>query len=121
MILASADFWIAIVVFVTTCAGLGYLAGTLARRRAWPRAVWILMSAAIASIWPALLMGFALQGASAYQRVRESDPGDAPAYVLMGSIFGGGILFVLGLPLALVCAYLAYRRGQTPQPNVLSR
>ena len=104
-------FTVAIAVFVTSCAGLGYLAGLWARRREWPRKASVLMSVAIAFIWPAIVVGAALYGASQYQPRDASDPGDAPAYVLMGAIFvGAPILFVLSLPLALVGASMARRR-----------
>lgn len=102
---------IAVIVFVTSCAGLGYLAGLLVRRRKWPGWMSGFMSVAIALLWPAFVIGEAIYGAGHYQRQSPSDPGDAPAYVLMGVfLFLAPLLFVIGLPLALIGSYIARRR-----------
>src|SRR5262245_7986925 len=102
-----------IILLVTWCVGLGYLAGVLARRRAWPLAARILLCAAIASVGPAVLVGDALYGAATYQRLDENDIGDAPAYVLIGSVIVGGFIFALSLPLALVGMLIARHTGRT--------
>jgi hypothetical protein len=49
-ITAWVGWSVAIIVFVASSAGLGYLAGVLAQRRAWSRLAGILMSAVIAFI-----------------------------------------------------------------------
>jgi hypothetical protein len=62
----------------------------------------ILISIGAASIWPVVLVGFALAGAVSYERQGASDPADAPAYVLIGSFIVGTALFVVALPLVFV-------------------
>jgi hypothetical protein len=115
-ITAWVGWSVAIIVFVASSAGSGYLAGVLARRRAWSRLAGILMSAVIAFIWPAVIIGDAFYGAVTYQRLDANDPADAPVYVLIGSILVGGVLFVLSLPLALIGVHLA-RRGESSRGN----
>jgi hypothetical protein len=74
------------------------------------------MNAGIALIWPAVIVGVAFYGAVTYQRLDVNDPGDAPMYVLMGSILMGGVLFVLSFPLALIGVHIA-RRGESGRRN----
>jgi len=110
-IMAWVGWSVAIIVFVASSAGLGYWAGVLARRRAWSRLAGILMSAVIAFIWPAVIIGDAFYGAVTYQRHDATDPADAPAYVLIGSILVSGVLFGLSFPLALVGVHTARRES----------
>ena len=109
-IMAWVGWSVAIIGLVGSSAGLGYCAGGLARRRAWSRLAGILMSAVIACIWPTVLIGDAFYGAVTFQSHDASDPGDAPAYVLIGSILVSGVLFVLSFPLALIGVHTARRR-----------
>jgi hypothetical protein len=74
------------------------------------------MSAAIAFIWPAVIVGVAFYGAFTYQRLDANDPGDAPVYVLIGSMLVGAVLFTLGLPLALVGVHIT-RRQESDRRN----
>lgn len=98
-------------ILVTSCVGLGYLAGALERRRGWAPQLSVLLSVAIALIWPAIILGATLHGASHYQRRGPSDPGDAPVYVLMGAIlFGAPVTFLVSLLLALGGTVLGRRR-----------
>src|SRR5438105_1674580 len=70
-----------------------------------------LMSVAIALLWPAIVIGDAIYGARHYQRQSPSDPGDAPAYVLIGVfLFLAPLLFLFSLSLALIGAHIARRR-----------
>ena len=102
---------IAIIVFVTSCFGLGYLVGILVHRRRWSGWMSGLMSVAVALLWPALVIGVAVYGGRHYQRQSPSDPADAPAYVLMGVfLFAAPLLFVFSLVLALVGSHIAGRK-----------
>ncbi len=110
-----SDLWVPIIVIATSSIGWGYVAGVLARRRSWSREACFLTSAAIAFLWPIIIIGVAWYGAFTYQRHDPYDPGDAPIYVLIGSVLVGGVLFLLSLPLALGGAYVARNRGKTPR------
>jgi len=89
----------AVIIFVTSCVGLGFLAESWVLRRGWPEWASGLMSAAVALLWPAILIGyFTLDG--------------APALLIMGMATAGtAILALLGAPLARIGALIARRRG----------
>src|SRR5262245_17174446 len=98
---------LAIIAFVTSCAGLGYFAGVWVRRRAWPEEVCIPMSLVISFIWPAVIVGLAIHDAVTvhYQALDTSFPAHAPAYVVGFSfLIGAPILFLLSFPLIFVSA-----------------
>ena len=100
---------VAIIVFGVTTTGLGYLSGVWIRRRSWSVWLAILMSIPIALIWPAVMVVLASHDAAGYQRVDALDPADAPAYVFMGALMFGTILFVPGFFLASAGALLGWR------------
>ena len=89
----------AITIFVTSCVGLGFLVESWVLRHRWPEWASGLMSAAIALLWPALLIGyFTLDG--------------APALLIMSMATAGtAVLALLGAPLARIGAFMARRRG----------
>lgn len=103
---------VAITVFVTSCVGLGYLAGSWIRRRKWPRWVGGLMSLAIACLWPAIIVGSVLYTGRRYAAEHPGEVNDAPAMVLAGVISISPVIFLAGLSLALVGLHVA-RRGDS--------
>lgn len=102
----------AIIIFVTSCVSLGYLAGLWARRHNWPGWVRGLLSVAIAFLWPVIVVGYVIYDARRYSAQHPYD--DAPGMVVM-SVIGTGapLLFVFSLALALVGVSLASRRNST--------
>lgn len=90
---------IAITVFVTSCVGLGFLAELWVLRNRWPEWFSGIMSAAVALLWPALLLGyFILDGAP-------------PLLIMSMATAGTAILSLLGAPLARAGASIARRRN----------
>lgn len=89
----------AVIIFVTSCVGLGFLAELWVLRHRWPEWASGLMSAAVALLWPAILVGyFTLDG--------------APALLIMSmATVGTAVLALLGAPLARLGAFIARRRG----------
>ena len=103
---------VAVGAFVASCAGLGYLAARLVRRREWSRKVTALLCIAIAFIWPVVLVGSAMYGMAHYHCPDPNVTCDGPAMFLVSAIFAGApILFVLSLPLAVGGAFVAGRRN----------
>src|SRR5215213_673810 len=91
----------AIIVFVVSCIGLGYLAEFWVRRCGWPRWVSGLMTFAIAFLWPVIVVCYTIYDARRYLDLHPRD--DAPGMVVASVIFvGAPLLFVLSLPLAFV-------------------
>jgi len=100
-----------IALFAGSCMGLGYLAGYLGRRRAWPTWTIGFASVLIGFLWPVILLVAAMYSARHYERRSASDPGDAPAMLLVSVItVGVPILFALGFPFALGGGLIARRR-----------
>ena len=89
----------ALTVFVASCVGLGYLAELWVLRHGWPEWVSGIMSAAVARLWPAVLLGyFILDG--------------APALLIAGMATAGtSVLALLGAPLARAGSFVARRRN----------
>ena len=99
----------AIIVFVASCIGLGYLAEFWVRRHGWPRWVSGLMPFAIAFLWPAILICYTIYDARRYLALHPRD--DAPGMVVASVIcVGAPFLWVVSFPLALVGGWIA-RRG----------
>jgi hypothetical protein len=99
----------AIIVFVASCIGLGYLAEFWVRRRKWPGLVSVLMSFAIAFVWPVMAVGYTVYDARRYLSMHPHD--DAPGMVVASVIFvGAPLLFILSLPLALIGILIVRRR-----------
>jgi hypothetical protein len=105
-------FAIAVIVFVMSCVGLGYLAGFLVRRRGWPGWVLGLMVFAIACIWPVMAVGFVLYTGGRYAAQHPGEVNDAPAMVLMGVIQVSPYIFFFGLSFTVVGLCIA-RRGDS--------
>ena len=91
--------WVVIVIYVASCVGLGYAAGTWVRRRRWPGWAGGLMALAIACLWPALAVGFVYYTGSRYLTEHPGD--DAPALAMGGVIYFSPYIFMLSLLLAL--------------------
>lgn len=103
-----------LIVFAGSCIGLGYFAGYLSGRRAWPTWSTSCASVIIAMIWPLIAASAAVYGAHHYHRRYEGDPGDGPAMVLVSVITEVvPVLFLLGLTLALFGASLARRKTRS--------
>src|SRR5260370_17794217 len=85
--------------FAASCMGLGYLAGYLARRRGWPTWTIGFASVLIGFLWPIILLVAAMYSARHYERRSASDPGDAPAMLLVSLIpVRFPVLFFLSFP-----------------------
>ena len=113
-LLALIRLAVLIGVFVVSCGGLGYLAGRWVRRHRWPLSAIGALCAAISFIWPAIIIGWAYNEASHYQRRGPSDPGDAPAMLIASVLFAGApFLFLVSLPIAITGAVIG-KRGTTP-------
>ena len=98
----------AAVVFVTSCAGLGYLAELWVLRRRWPGWASGLLSAALAFVWPAIVVGYVIHDARRYQSRHPLD--DAPGMLVVSVIVVGvPVLALLGAPLVRLGASLARR------------
>lgn len=101
---------IAIIVFVTSCIGLGCLSGTLVRRRKWPGWVAGLMVFAIACLWPIIAVGLVIYTGSRYAAQHPGEVNDAPAMVLMGVYQISPFIFFFGLLFAMFGLDIAQRR-----------
>ena len=98
----------AIIVFVASCLGLGYLAGCWVRRRKWPGWVAGLMSFTVAFLWPVIVVVYIIIDARRYSALHPHD--DAPGMVVASVIFvGAPLLFMLSLPLALIGVWISRR------------
>jgi len=105
---------VALIVFVVSCTGLGYLAGVWSRQRAWSREICVLMSIAIALIWPAILIADSWHIATTCLPRNLDQVCDVPIYALIGAIsFGAPVLFIISLTLVLPIALRARQRKLT--------
>ncbi|MET0645403.1 MAG: hypothetical protein ABW208_02215 [Pyrinomonadaceae bacterium] len=96
----------AAIVFVTSCAGLGYLAELRVLRRKWPGWASGLLSAGLAFVWPVIVAGYVIYDARRYQAQHPDD--DAPGMLVMSVIVVGvPVLALLGAPLVRLGAVLA--------------
>ena len=89
---------VAIIVFVASCVSLGFLAELWVLRHKWPEWMSGLMSAAVAFLWPAALLGYFVYD------------GAPPLLVMSMATVGTAILALLGAPLARLGAFIARRR-----------
>ena len=100
----------AIVVFVGSCTGLGYLAEFWVRRRGWPSWISSLVPFAIALMWPAIVVCYTIYDARRYLALHPHD--DAPGMVFASVLFvGAPFLFICSLPLAFVGVFIARKRN----------
>lgn len=107
----------AIIVFVISCVGLAYMAGFWLRRRKCSGWLNVLLSFAIALLWPVIMVVYIIYDARRYSALHPDD--DAPAMVVVSVIFvGAPLLFVIGLLLALTSSYMAY--SNEPNGNHLN-
>ena len=91
---------IAIMIYIASSVGLGYLAGFWVRQHKRPGWVSGLLSAIIALLWPAILVGYTIFDARRHLSQHPSD--DAPGMVVVSVIHVlAPMLFVLTLFLAL--------------------
>jgi hypothetical protein len=106
----------AVVLFVTSCVGLSYLANSWARRRKKSRWVGCLTSFAIALLWPAVVVAYIMYDAGRYQAEHPHD--DAPGMVVASVITAGApVLFIISLGLAFLGAALAHGRNPGAEPD----
>ena len=103
---------ILIAFFVSTCVGLGYLAGYLVRRLKWPRWVNVPAALAISCLPPVIVIIAVIYDGSRYAAQHPGEVNDAMGMMLF-SVFFVVVppLFFLGLPLALISSFIASRRG----------
>ena len=100
---------IVIIVYVTSCIGLGYLAETLVSCRKWLGWVVVLMVIGIALLWPAIFVSYIVYDAHRYLSLHPRD--DAPGMVMYGAFYiGAPILFVFSLLLAVIGLQISRRR-----------
>ncbi|HZT61280.1 MAG TPA: hypothetical protein VFA21_21920 [Pyrinomonadaceae bacterium] len=100
----------AIIVLVTSCTGLGYLAGFWTRRRRWPAWAGVLLAFAVACLWPAVAAATVIYNGSRYAAEHPGEVSDVQGMAFMGLIFLIPFLFIIGLSLALVGLFIARRR-----------
>ena len=104
---------IAIIVFVTTCVGLGYLADSWIQRRKWPDWVLALAVFIIAFLWPVVVVTYTIYDAQRYLRQHPHD--DAPGMVVVSMVnVGAPFLFVASIPPTVTGAVISRRRHQRP-------
>ena len=101
---------IAILVFVTSCCGLGYFSGLWVRRRNWPGWIGGLMVFLIACLWPVIAVGFVVYTGSRYAAQHPGELNDGPAMVLVGVIQLSPFIFFFALALAVIGLSIARRR-----------
>ena len=88
---------VAIIIFVTSCVGLGYFAEYCVRLRKWPGWVLGLMVLAVAVLWPVVVVLYTIHDARNYLSQHPHD--DAPGMVVVSMIsVGAPFLFVATLP-----------------------
>src|SRR6185295_1668705 len=101
---------IAILIFVLSCCGLGYLSGLWVRRRKWSGWIGGLMAFLIACLWPVIAVGFVIYTGSRYVAQHPGEVNDAPAMVLMGVVSMSPFIFFFALALAIIGLSIARRR-----------
>jgi hypothetical protein len=103
---------ILIAFFVSTCTGLGYLAGYLVRRLKWPWLVNVLAALAISCLCPLIVVIAVIYDGGRYAAQHPGEVNDAPAMMLFSVVYVVvPPLFFLGLPLSLIGSLIASRRG----------
>src|SRR2546423_11413182 len=101
---------VAIIIFVTSCIGLGYLTRFWVRHRQWPGWASGLTSLAAALLWPIIVVGYIIFDARRYQSQHPHD--DAPGMVVASTIsVGAPLLFLLSLSLVVIGLLIADRRN----------
>ena len=105
----------ALLVFVGSCVGLAYLSELWARRAQWPRWTSILMSVAIALIWPAIAIIGAGHDMKQHRLQYPNEVDDASGFIILALYFLVPVLFFLSLGLARVGVFIA-RRKRTDCP-----
>ena len=96
---------IAMIIFNTSCVGLGYFAEFCVRRRQWPGWVLGLMVVAAAFIWPVVVVLYTIHDAENYLSQHPHD--DAPGMVVVSVIsVGAPFLFIASLPPAIAGAVI---------------
>lgn len=99
----------AIIVFLTSCVSLGYLAELWVLRHGWPRWVSGILSAAVAFAWPVFVVGYVIYDARHYHSAHPHD--DAPGMLVVSVItVGAPLLALLGVLPARLGSLLARRR-----------
>ena len=87
---------VAVVTFVTTCLGVGWLAGYIVRRNGWPGWLLALLVIASAFLWPVVVVLYTLHDARRYLLEHPHD--DAPGMVVVSVVYvGAPFLFFAGL------------------------
>ena len=100
----------AIIIFVESCIGLGYLAQFWVHRNGCPRWVDHIIPFVVAFIWPVIVIVYILYDANRHLSLYPND--DAPGMVVAGVIcVGAPFLWVVGFPLALVGISIARRHN----------
>jgi uncharacterized membrane protein len=100
----------AIMIFVTSCVGLGYLAEYCVRPRKWPGWVLGLMVLAVAVLWPVVVVLYTIHDAHTYLSQHPHD--DAPGMVVASMIsVGVPFLFVASLPPTIMGVVIGRHKG----------
>jgi len=99
---------IVILVFLTSCVGLGYLVAFWARRHKWPwwaSGIWFLI---VSVLWPIIVVSYTIFDAR--RDLSQNPHDDAPGMVVASTIsIGAPLLFFLSLLLAIIGAFIASR------------
>ena len=103
------EAWI-LVVFISSCVGLGCLAGFLARRRSWRGWTIGVGALVVALVWPVVMLVAFLLTTGPCVPQSSSDPCDGPAMVLMSIIMMAPIVFIVSFLLALGGALIGWWR-----------
>jgi len=96
--------------FIGSCAGFGFVAGVVARRRTWRGWTIGVGALGVALVWPVLILVAFLLTTSPCEPQSASDPCDGPAMLLMSIIMITPVVFIVSFVLALGGALVGWWR-----------
>ena len=99
-----------LIVFFGSCIGLAYLAEVWARRTKWPRWTSVLMSVAIALIWPAIAIINTGHDMKQHRLQYPNEVDDASGFIILALyFFWVPVLFFLSLMRARIGVFIVRR------------
>ena len=103
-----------LIVFAGSCIGLAYLLELWARRTKWPRWTSILMSVAIALIWPVIVIVDTGHDMKQHRLQNPNEVDDTSGFMILALYFWVPFLFFLSLVLARVGVFIVRRKRTDP-------